>query len=126
MRERGSTQQKDRPRRRDPLDPARTVSRSSSPWAKREANRSGRFIATHSLKKLLAAVSLRPYLDSIDPFGDFDMLFGATLLYLRILDIPVHYCDRGMERPTSSGGGTAHGAILFRMLWLAARKIKFI
>ena len=75
-------------------------------------------------KDFEAVVALRPYLDSIDPFGDFDMLFGARLLHLRILDIPVHYCDR--QYGTTNIQRWRHGAILFRMLWLAARKIKFI
>jgi hypothetical protein len=71
-----------------------------------------------------SAVALRPFLDSIDPFGDFDMLFGARLLHLRILDIPVHYCDR--QYGTTNIHRWRHGSMLFRMLWLAARKIKFI
>jgi hypothetical protein len=75
-------------------------------------------------KDFEAAVALRPYLDSIDPFGDFDMLFGARLLHLRILDIPVHYCDR--QYGTTNIQRWRHGSMLFRMLWLAARKIKFI
>jgi hypothetical protein len=75
-------------------------------------------------KDFEAVVALRPYLDSIDPFGDFDMLFGARLLHLRILDIPVHYCDR--QYGTTNIRRWWHGSMLFRMLWLAARKIKFV
>jgi hypothetical protein len=75
-------------------------------------------------KDFEAAVALRPYLESIDPFGDFDMLFGANLLHLRILDVPVHYCDR--QYGATNISRWRHGMMLLRMMWLAARKIRFV
>jgi hypothetical protein len=36
----------------------------------------------------------RSYFGSFDPFGDFDLLFGADRLNLRILDVPVRYQER--------------------------------
>jgi SAM-dependent methyltransferase len=59
-----------------------------------------------------------------DPFGDFDLLFAATRLNLKIIDLPVRYGERtygdtNIKRWT-------HGLLLLKMLLLAARKIKFI
>ena len=65
----------------------------------------------------------RAYFGDFDPFGDFDLLFGAEKLGLRIMDVPIHYVDR-------SYGSTnihrwQHGWLLLRMVWFAARKLKF-
>jgi hypothetical protein len=59
---------------------------------------------------------------SCDPFGDFDLLFGATRLQLKIIDLPVHYKNRIY-------GKTAirrflHGLILCRMCLIAFKKFK--
>ena len=36
----------------------------------------------------------REFFGDFDPFGDFDLLFGAARLGLRIVEIPVHYRER--------------------------------
>ena len=45
----------------------------------------------------------RAYFGDFDPFGDFDLLFGADKLNLKITDIPIRYRER-TSRPTSSVG----------------------
>ena len=59
-----------------------------------------------------------------DPFGDFDLLFGAAALNLRIRDQPVHYKARTYGSTNISR--FSHGLLLLRMSWFAARKIRFI
>lgn len=66
----------------------------------------------------------RSYFGDFDPFGDFDLLFGAHKLNLRHVDIPVHYMSRTYGAPNIDRW--RDGALLFRMLLLAARKIKFL
>ncbi len=50
-----------------------------------------------------------------DPFGDFNLLFGAALLGLRIRDVPVRYKDRTYGETNISR--FRHGWILARMTW---------
>jgi SAM-dependent methyltransferase len=59
-----------------------------------------------------------------DPFGDFDLLFGASGLGLRIRDIPVHYKERTYGETNISR--FRHGWLLIRMAALAATKLKFV
>jgi glycosyltransferase involved in cell wall biosynthesis len=66
----------------------------------------------------------RAYFGEFDPFGDFDLLFGAARLNLKILDMPVRYRER--KYGTTNINRFAHGALLLRMLGIAARRIKFI
>jgi len=66
----------------------------------------------------------RAYFGDFDPFGDFDLIFGAARLGLKIVEIPIRYRERVYGATNISRW--RHGAILFRMLIFAARKIKFI
>jgi len=66
----------------------------------------------------------RAYFGDFDPFGDFDLLFGAGKLGLRITDIPIHYCDRTYGQTNIRRW--AHGWLLLRMVVFAARKMKFV
>lgn len=66
----------------------------------------------------------RAYFGELDPFGDFDLLFGAEKLGLRIMDVPVHYGDRTYGQTNIHRW--SHGWLLLRMVWLAARKLKFV
>jgi len=66
----------------------------------------------------------RKYFGEFDPFGDFDLIFGATRMALRIVEVPIHYRERtygstNIER-------WKHGLILLRMLRFAAARIKFL
>lgn len=63
-------------------------------------------------------------LGNFDPFGDFDLLFGASRLNLKIVDIPVRYKER--KYGTTNISRFKNGLELARMTYLAAKKIKFI
>ena len=66
----------------------------------------------------------RAYFGDFDPFGDFDLLFGAARLNLRIVDVPIRYGDRTYG--TTNIRRWAHGWLLLRMCMFAAGRIKFI
>jgi ubiquinone/menaquinone biosynthesis C-methylase UbiE len=66
----------------------------------------------------------RSYFGDFDPFGDFDLLFGAAKLNLKIIDLPIRYRER-------SYGSTniqrwKHGWLLVRSLAVAALRLKFV
>ena len=66
----------------------------------------------------------REFFGDFDPFGDFDLLFGAARLGLKIVEIPVHYRERTYG--TTNIQRWRHGLILLRMLMFAARRMKFL
>jgi SAM-dependent methyltransferase len=66
----------------------------------------------------------RSYFGDFDPFGDFDLIFGAARLNLKIVEIPVRYRDRTYG--TTNIDRWKHGVLLLRMSAIAARKIKFV
>jgi hypothetical protein len=66
----------------------------------------------------------RSYFGEFDPFGDFDLLFGADKLNLQIADIPIRYRDRTYG--STNIQRWRHGWLLLKMVWFAARKIKFV
>jgi len=68
--------------------------------------------------------SNRSYFGEFDPFGDFDLLFGAAKLNLKITEIVIRYKDR--EYGSTQISRFSHGLLLLRMCWFASRKIKFI
>ena len=66
----------------------------------------------------------RAYFGDFDPFGDFDLLFGASKLNLKIADVPIRYRERTYG--TTNIQRWRHGVLLLRMVWFAARKLKFV
>jgi hypothetical protein len=66
----------------------------------------------------------RHYFGDFDPFGDFDLLFGAAKLNLKIVEVPIRYRDRTYGSTQISR--FTHGWLLLRMCAFAAKKIKFI
>lgn len=66
----------------------------------------------------------REYFGEFDPFGDYDLIFGASRLCLKILEIPVRYHERAYGQTNIKRW--SHGAILLRMVMYAAKKLKFI
>jgi 2-polyprenyl-3-methyl-5-hydroxy-6-metoxy-1,4-benzoquinol methylase len=66
----------------------------------------------------------RKYFGDFDPFGDFDLLFGAAKLNMDILEIPVRYRERTYGQTNIQRW--RHGLLLLRMAWFAALKLKFI
>lgn len=65
----------------------------------------------------------RSYFGDFDPFGDFDLIFGATKLNLKVIEVPIRYKDR--QYGTTQIQRFRHGLLLFRMCWFAMKKIKF-
>ncbi len=66
----------------------------------------------------------RAYFGDFDPFGDFDLIFGAARLSLKIAEIPVRYRDRTYGETNIQRW--KHGVLLLRMSAIAAKKIKFV
>ncbi|MDD2857614.1 MAG: glycosyltransferase [Candidatus Nanopelagicales bacterium] len=66
----------------------------------------------------------RAYFGDFDPFGDFDLLFGASRLSLKIRDVPVHYKERVYGETNISRFN--HGWLLLRMAFYAAKRLKFV
>lgn len=66
----------------------------------------------------------RAYFGEFDPFGDFDLLFGAARQNLKIVDVPIRYQARTYG--TTNIQRWRHGWLLLRMVVFAARRLKFI
>lgn len=66
----------------------------------------------------------RAYFGEFDPFGDFDLIFGAAKLNLKIVDMPIRYRERTYG--TTNIQRWKHGWLLLRMVAFAARRLKFI
>jgi len=66
----------------------------------------------------------RAYFGDFDPFGDFDLLFGAAKLNLKIVDLPIRYRERTYG--TTNIQRWRHGWLLMQMVVFAARRIKFV
>ena len=72
--------------------------------------------------ELLAAN--RDYFGDFDPFGDFDLLFGAVKLNLKIVEIPIRYRQRTYG--STNIDRWRHGWLLLKMAAFASGKIKFV
>jgi SAM-dependent methyltransferase len=68
-------------------------------------------------------VANRAYFGDFDPFGDFDLIFGARKLNLKIVEIPICYRNRVYGETNISR--FRDGWILLKMTAFAARRIKF-
>lgn len=66
----------------------------------------------------------RGYFGDFDPFGDFDLMFGAARLNLKIVDMPIRYQERKYGATNISRW--RHGMLLIRMVAFALNKIKFV
>ena len=64
----------------------------------------------------------RVYFGDFDPFGDFDLLFGASKLNLKITELPVSYKERKYGETKISR--FRHGLLLFKMSFVAFKKLK--
>lgn len=65
----------------------------------------------------------RAYFGKIDPFGDFDLLFGSARLGLEIVEVPIRYRERTYG--STNIRRWSHGMLLLRMCFVAARRLKF-
>ena len=66
----------------------------------------------------------RDYFGDFDPFGDFDLIFGASRQNLKIVELPIRYRERtyGITKIRRF----AHGWLLLKMCWFAMKKLKFV
>jgi hypothetical protein len=64
----------------------------------------------------------RSYFGDFDPFGDFDLIFGAAKLNLKIQEVPVRYASRSYGETQISR--FRHGVMLLRMVVFAFFRIK--
>ncbi|NVB77405.1 MAG: glycosyltransferase [Kofleriaceae bacterium] len=64
----------------------------------------------------------RSFFGDFDPFGDFDLLFGAAKQNLKIMELPIRY--RARTYGDTKISRFREGAILGRMTWLAFNKFK--
>ena len=66
----------------------------------------------------------RAYFGEFDPFGDFDLIFGAVKQNLKVIEIPIRYKDRTYGSTNISR--FSHGWLLLKMTLFAYKKIKAI
>lgn len=71
-------------------------------------------------EKIAAA---RAYFGDFDPFGDFDLIFGAARQNLRIVEMPIRYRDRTYGDTKISR--FRHGWLLLKMCVVALKRVKF-
>ena len=75
-------------------------------------------------KDYLQIMEGRKYFGDFDPFGDFDLLFGASKLNLKIVEVPVRYQQRTYG--SSNISHVKEGFVLLKMCLVAAKKLRFI
>jgi ubiquinone/menaquinone biosynthesis C-methylase UbiE len=66
----------------------------------------------------------RGYFGDFDPFGDFDLLFGASKLNLKILEVPIRYQERTYG--TTNIHRFEHGWLLFKMTVYGFLRLKAV
>lgn len=64
----------------------------------------------------------RAYFGEFDPFGDFDLIFGASKLNLKTAEVPIRYAARAYGETQISR--FQHGWLLLRMVAFAFKKLK--
>ncbi len=71
-----------------------------------------------------AIAANRAYFGDFDPFGDFDLIFGAIKLNLKVTDLPIRYRERTYG--TTNIQRWKHGWLLLKMVIFAAERVKFV
>ena len=66
----------------------------------------------------------RSYFGDFDPFGDFDLIFGAVKQNFKVVEVPVTY--RARTYGTTNISRFRHGWLLLKMSWIAFKKIKWL
>jgi len=69
-------------------------------------------------------VANRTYFGEFDPFGDFDLIFGATKLNLKVVEVPIRYAAR--EYGETQISRFRHGWLLLKMVLFAYKKLKIV
>ncbi|MBN1232984.1 MAG: glycosyltransferase, partial [Candidatus Coatesbacteria bacterium] len=67
----------------------------------------------------------RKFWGDFDKFGDFELLFGAANLHLKIIDLPIHYRDRTYGE-TKINKRIENGIWLLKMCFKALRFVKYV
>ncbi len=75
-----------------------------------------------SQKNYLKLKEGRKYFGDFDPFGDYDLLFGASKLNLKIVEMPISYKERSYGNTKISR--FRHGLLLLKMSFIAFKKFK--
>jgi hypothetical protein len=66
----------------------------------------------------------RHYFGDFDQFGDFDLIFGAAKLNLKMVDVPVRYAARTYGETNIARW--RYGWLRLRMVVFACTRIKFV
>jgi len=66
----------------------------------------------------------RSYFGDFDPFGDFDLIFGAIKQNLKVVEVPIRYRERTYG--TTNISRFRHGWMLIKMTIFAYKKIKIL
>jgi ubiquinone/menaquinone biosynthesis C-methylase UbiE len=66
----------------------------------------------------------RSYFGEFDPFGDFDLIFGAAKQNLKIIEMPIRYAERTYGETNIQRW--RHGLLLLKMVGVAAHRLKFV
>jgi len=69
-------------------------------------------------------VASRAYFGDFDPFGDFDLIFGATKLNLKVVEVPIRYAAR--EYGETQISRFRHGWLLLKMVLFAYKRLKIV
>ena len=77
-----------------------------------------------SMKNYQLIAANRGYFGDFDPFGDFDLLFGASKLNLKILEVPIRYTARRYGETRIDR--FRHGFLLLKMCFFAVKKLKLL
>jgi glycosyltransferase involved in cell wall biosynthesis len=78
-----------------------------------------KLVARHDYERIVA---WRQDFGDFDPFGDFELLFPASILGLQIVDIPVRYRARTYGKTNINR--FRHGLLLLKMTWIGLLRIK--
>ena len=73
-------------------------------------------------KDYLNIMANKSYFGDFDPFGDFDLIFGASKLNLKVAEVPIRYAARNYGETQISR--MSHGWLLVRMVGFAYLKLK--
>jgi len=66
----------------------------------------------------------REFFGDFDPFGDFDLILGASRLRLKSVDMPIRYQERAYG--STNIRRWEHGLLLLKMAVFAIKKLKFL
>jgi len=70
----------------------------------------------------------KDYFGDFDPFGDFELILGASKICLKFAEVPVHYRPRSYGSSKAYGksfnGFLKHAWLLIRMSWIAFIKFR--